>query len=79
MPDTQETFEQMVVSPGPRGHDRCRVFNILVLGQTARSFINIYENSGLEFALALKVLSRVKLWVLTLIILLKEFLTRVTN
>lgn len=43
---------------------RCRVFNMLIVGQTARSFINVYENSGLEFTHTLTVISRVTLWVL---------------
>lgn len=43
---------------------RCRVFNMLIVGQTARSFINVYENSGLEFTHTLTVISRVALWVL---------------
>lgn len=42
-------------------HYRCRVFNMLVVGQTARSFINIYENPLLEFVHALRVISRVTL------------------
>ena len=43
---------------------RYRVFNMLVCVQTSKSFLGVYENPELERPHALKVISRVTLWVL---------------